>query len=214
MAGQDVMPRDSVDAAPPQPKRKRRWKLWVVLGALLALIAGSVITAVAVSFHYLHAPGLHAFGFGWLPPDNQHYRNVRAGPYSAEVVPARPGHAQRFSVEVENPSSVTQTILGLAYDTSQTAEPEQLTVSTVDTGTGDEMLAHYTSKPVSIPPHGVRTLRLTRHTAGCSLWGQANSRSEYYTEIDLRVRVGWFTRTERVSFGNNVLELRGTSPPC
>jgi hypothetical protein len=194
--------------------RRRRWRMWTSLGAALVLVIGGCVTAVALPFHYLHAPRLEAFGVGWLPPDNRHFRFVQAGPYSAEVVPARPGQMQTFSVEVQNPSSVTQTVLGLAYDTSQTAEPERLTVSTVDTGVGDAMLAHYTSKPVSIPPRGVRTLRLTRHTAGCSQWGKGNSRSEYYTELQLRVRVGAFTRTERVTFDDTVLELRGTSPPC
>jgi hypothetical protein len=111
--------------------------LWTILGATVVLVAGGIITAVAVSFHYLHAPVLDAFGFGWLPPDTRQDHQIQAGPYSAEVTPARPGHAQTFSVDVENPSSVTQTILGLAYDTSHTAEPEQLTISTTDTATGD-----------------------------------------------------------------------------
>jgi hypothetical protein len=188
--------------------------LWTILGATVVLVAGGIITAVAVSFHYLHAPVLDAFGFGWLPPDTRQDHQIQAGPYSADVTPARPGHAQTFSVDVENPSSVTQTILGLAYDTSHTAEPEQLTISTTDTATGDATLAHYTPGPVSIPPHGVRTLRLTQHTAGCADWGKGTARIESYTELDLRVRVGAFTRTEVVSFGDEILELRGTSPPC
>jgi hypothetical protein len=60
----------------------------------------------------------------------------------------------------------------------------------------------------------VWTLRLTRVTAGCAVWGPGQGRSEAYTGLRLRVRVGLFTRTESLDFGGEAFELRGTSPAC
>jgi hypothetical protein len=199
-------------ATPVAPRRRRR-RLWVVLGAVTVLLIGGAITAVSVSFHYLHAPELEVFGLGWAPPDNQNSRFVDAGPYHATVTPARPGHWQTFNVEVINRSSVTQTILGLA-SSAPTAEPERLTISATDTSVGNALFEHYVRAPVSIPPGGVRTLRLAHWPGDCSIWGHGTSRTESWTELRLRVRVGWFTRTEILAFNNWAMVLRGTSPPC
>jgi hypothetical protein len=200
---------DTGDLVQATPSGGRRQKRWIALGVIVVVAIGVVTTTVAVSWHYLHASVLVADGGGWLSPDNQHSRFVTAGPYTASVIAPRPGHAQTFAVEVRNPSSVTQTVLGLADDTSQTLEPERLTVSTSSTAVGDAMLAHYTSRPVAIPPKGVRTVRLIHSTAGS--W---RCRSESWTELRLRVRVGAFTRTETVSFGSLILELRGSATSC
>lgn len=195
-------------------RRRRSWKLWVGIGAALTLLAGGAITAVVVSFHYAHAPGLEAGGsFGWLPPDNLHTRFVRAGPTDALIIPARPNRWQTFSVQVHNRSSVTQTILGLA-SVAPTAEPERLTVSTTSTAVGDEMSARYTSEPVAIPPGGIRTVRLSHYAGGCWIWGHSNGRTEYWTDLLLKVRVGAFTRTEQVDFDGEAFELRGTAGAC
>jgi hypothetical protein len=195
--------------------RRRRGRRWLVIAAVLVLLTGGGITAVAVSFHYLRAPDLDmAGGYGWLPPDNLHSRSVRVGPYDGLVIPARPNHWQTFSFQVENRSSVTQTILGLPYSNGPAAEPERLTVSATSTARGDEMLAKYTSEPVAIPPGGIHTVRLSHYAGTCEIWGHGNSRGESYTELDLRVRVGAFTRTEVVSFDGAVFELRGTGSAC
>jgi hypothetical protein len=188
-----------------RPGRRR----WIALVAVLVVVIGAVTTTVAVSWHYLHAPGLATDGGGWLPPDSQHSRSVDAGPYHALVIPPRPGHAQTFAIDVHNPSSVTQTLLGLAYDNTDTAEPERVTVSTTSTAMGDARLAQYTSRPVAIPPNGVRTVRLTQFTAGT--W---TCRSESWTELRLRVRVGAFTRTETIDFSPLIFEIRDPSKTC
>jgi hypothetical protein len=200
---------DTGEVVQATPAGERRQKRWIALGVIVVVAIGVVTTTLAVSWHYLHAPVLVTDGGGWLPPDNQHSRFVSAGPYTALVTAPRPGHAQTFAVEVYNPSSVTQTVLGLADDTSQTLEPERLTVSTTSTAVGDAMLARYTSRPVAIPPQGVRTVRLINSTAGG--W---KCRTESWTELRLRVRVGAFTRTETVAFGSLMLELRGSATSC
>jgi hypothetical protein len=208
----DVVEAPETAAGPERRRRSRRF--WVAIGAVAVLLIGVTITALEVSFHYAHAPRLEAFGWGWLPPDNQHAQYPQAGLYDASVARARPGHWQTFSVDVENPSSVTQTVLGLAFDSSDTAQPERLTISSVDTGLGDAMLARYTPGPVAIPPNGVRTLRLSVRAAGCNHWGHGTGRSDYWTALFLKVRVGWFTRTEEITFVNHAQVLRGTLPPC
>jgi hypothetical protein len=71
------------------------------------------------------------------------------------------------------------------------------------------MLAQYTSRPVAIPPQGVRTVRFTHDTAGD--W---QCRGEYWTDLRLRVRVGWFTRTDVISLGRLIFELRGPNTSC
>ena len=176
------------------------------MSAAFALVAGGATAAVAVSSHYLRAPDFATGGgIGWLPPDNS-----QAGPYRALVTSARPGHAQTFFVEIYNPASVTQTILGLADDSSQTAEPDHLTVSETRTVRGDAVPARYTSQPVAIAPKAVYRLRFTHDTAAdCR-----PDRSESWTDLRLRVRVGAFTRTETISLGSNVLTLRWPSGPC
>jgi hypothetical protein len=179
------------------------------------LVVGGAVSGFAVSFHYLHAPGLESGGsFGWLPPDNRAARFVPVGPYSGIVTPPRLNQPQTFAVDVYNPAPVTQTIMGLSYSTKHTAEPESLSVSTVSTAVGDAMTVPYTSSPVAVPPHGIRTVRLTRHTAGCDTWGGGAGRSESYTELDLKVRVGIVTRTEVIDFGGEVLEIRSTASTC
>lgn len=220
MVGQDPPLADSAAAVPaPQQRRRRRWKVWTVLAAVLVLLAGGAITAVAVSFHYLHAPGLEAVGsVGWLPPDDRRTRLVQDeylyDGYDVLVIPARPKQWQTFSVQVHNPSSVTQTILGQAGGSGATAEPERLTVSTTSTATGDPMRADYAPEPVGIPPDGTRTVRLSHYPGGCWIWGHGNGRGEIFTYLLLRVRVGAFTRTERIDFRGQALELRGTGGVC
>ena len=211
----DLAVTDLLEASPtPAQRRHLSRRFWLVLATIAALVTGGAITAVAVSFYYLHAHGLQAGGsFGWLPPDNLRTRFVQHDGYDAMVIPARPNHWQTFSVQVHNPSSVTQTILGLAT-VAPTAEPERLTVSTTSTAVGDEMRAHYTSEPVAIPPDGIRTVRFSTYAGSCSIWGHGNGRGEYVTGLSLRVRVGAFTRTEDVDFGGQSFELHGTAGAC
>jgi hypothetical protein len=211
MIGQDSTVVQSAEAVPPL-QRRRRWKLWVGLAAVLVLLAGGAITAVAVSFHYLHAPALRAYSTaGWLAPD--HVKFVQVGPYDGLVVSARPGHSQTFYIDVENPSSVTQTILGLPYNNNPrlVAEPDHLTISAVDTARSGQA-SKFLPPPVAIPPHGVRIIRLTHDTSDCPSWGPG--RGESWTELQLKVRVGAFTRIETVDLADHVFELRGTAKTC
>lgn len=160
--------------------------------------------------HYLDAPGLSTDGGGWLPPDNAHISDVQLGRYSGSVIAPRPDHWQTVQLELINSSSVSQTVLGLVdgktlADPKMTEEPERVTVST-GSAIGDVRVASFTSKPVTIPPGGEYELRYSQLTAPAKYWP---CRSESLSELDLRVRVGMFTRTEKLSFDYLIFEIRG-----
>jgi hypothetical protein len=127
MVGEDAALVDSAEAAPPpQPRRRRRWKLWVGIGAVLVLLAGGAITAVAVSFHYLHAPALRAFSTaGWLAPS--HVESVNLGPYYGLVASARPGHSQTFYIDVENRPRSRKPSSGCPTTTTRSSSPNRIT---------------------------------------------------------------------------------------
>jgi hypothetical protein len=207
-----------IDLAEPSPPmvggRRRSRRLLISLVVAAVAIAGGAGTAVSVSLHYLHAPSLETDGGGWLPPDNAHLRSIRAGGYTASVVPPRPGHSQTFGMDIYNPSSVTQTVLGLTDgaelgNADFRAEPEHLTISTTASFPDNSALT-YSSKPVVIPPHGHFSLRFT-HDTGHN-W--APCRSEYWNGLSLQVRVGAFTRTDYLDFNSLIMELRAPGPGC
>jgi hypothetical protein len=197
----------------PTPRRSRK-RMWIVLAAIAAVVAAGAVTATSISFHYLHARALSAGGsLGWLAPDNVRTKFVSAGPTNAMIIPARPGQWQTYSVQIFNNSDVTQTVLGLAPG-GETAEPERITISTTSTALADESRVPYARPPVTLAPGEVRTLRLSHYSPGCWLWGHGDNRAESFGGLSLRVRVGAFTRTETLDFGDDVFELRGTGGVC
>ena len=67
----------------------------------------------------------------------------------------------------------------------------------------------FESLPVSIPPHQYRLLRIDWISDICMLGGKktSNMLNDAYSAIDtiyLRVRVGWFTRTDVMPLGMGV----------
>jgi hypothetical protein len=205
---------DTAQAMPAPARRRPPWP-WVVFALVVVVIAGGAITAAAVSLRYAHAAPLTcACGLVWGPPDNRVEREV--GFVQQElVVPPRPGEKQSFYVEITNRSDVTQTVLGLPPTGGPVAEPDTLTISREPTeGPGSNGLgdfgAHYVRGPVAIAPGQVRTLRYTIHTYRC--WQP--SRSEYWTSLDVRVRVGMFTRTETIDFDNSAFVLHSYHRMC
>lgn len=204
-----------VDAPPVAvvPRRSRK-QTWLVLAVVALVIVGGAITAVSICFRYLHAASLSTDGGGWIPPDNAHVRSVSAGPYTASVIAPRPGHRQTFALDLNNFSDVSQTVLGLVdaktlADPELTGEPETLTISTSPVLPVGTSPLRYTSGPVTIPPNGQYRLRFTQVTGPRSLW--SCGRSEFLNELGLRVRVGIFTRTETLDFGDLIMEIQS---PC
>ena len=192
-----------VAVEPGAPPRRSRRRLWISLAIAVVLLAAGTITAVSISFRYAHAAALEcACGLGW--GQGEPGRTVNAGPYTAMIATARPGHVQSFYVLITNRSAVTQTILGLRHTDDGTAEPVELAVARRGSSVLDDQAEydtrHFTSTPVSIEPHGVRWLRFSIHTAPARLWSP--NREEWWENLVLRVRVGWFDRVETVDFGS------------
>jgi hypothetical protein len=117
------------------------------------------------------------------------------------TAPIRPGKIQGFAIFVYNPSDIIQVITGSADPVSPGAPvPPQIGVST--TGTWHQMgEPHWVRYRIGgpIPPHSYRWVRVLWRSAHCYL--NAAGGSQGTSDLLLRVRVGWITRTEDVQLG-------------
>ena len=111
------------------------------------------------------------------------------------TVPIRTGQRQGFVVQLFNFTSQTQTVLGpVDYFVAPYGGANVLIgVSTVDPDhTPDSLRSLRYTLPVSIPPNQSRAVRVLWTSTGCL---QPESQAGI-SELTLRVRVGWITRTE------------------
>jgi hypothetical protein len=184
--------------------------LLVLLGGVVAVLVAGSVAGVVVALRYAHATPLanHGGEFGWARPDNRHTRF--AGPPSDAhlVAPARLGQPQSFYVDITNDAPVTQTILGLTGLDAASLLHERLAAAVDDDPRVSSFDRTYRSMPVSIPPHATRTVRLTVVIPRCRVSGPQS-----WDRLHLRVRVGWFTRTETVLL-SDVYVLDAPIRPC
>jgi hypothetical protein len=196
-------------AAPVPVQRRSRRRVWLVVGLVAVLSSGTI----AISTRYAHARPLElGETLAWVAPDSARSRLVQVDGRNELAVPVRRGQDQSFVVEVHNASHVTQTILGLPYtaDGIQTADIEHIAVSReAINGTGLTDQLQYSSRPVALPPGASGLVRFTIRAGGC--WG---GKSEFWTGLDLRVRVGAFTRTETVDFDGKGFVLTSEAGTC
>jgi hypothetical protein len=188
----------------PAPRSRRFSRTLIALVATaVVLVGGGVITAFAVSFHYLHATALDCVcSVGWMPGE-PHPHWVQALSESDSIVDNSPSHRHAFYVMVANDSAVTQTIVGTTLENAHIEVGVETNFSDYDPTT-----MHFVSTPVALHPGDVRYL-LVKWAVCAPIGG--------YTAIDsleLRLRVGAFTRTERVSFGNFELGIVGKRLGC
>lgn len=176
-----------------------RGRTWIVAGVAV------VLTGIAVGYLYvfLTAGALQAGGVAawWYPQDYRREVNVTANGTTQSTVPIRSGQRQGYVVGIYNPTNVTQTIVGDAsgpdrgWD-SPGGETGQIGVSApnrnIDNG-GFTRNVSYTL-PGSIPPHQTRLVRVFWTSVICLGKGTSSGIDQLY----LRVRVGWFTRTETI----------------
>ena len=199
-----------VSVPAPAPARRSRRRLWISLAVALSLQKNNTNTTKTNKQQNTHTT-THKNTSKQKKNNTKHPHTTEAGPYTALIATARPGHVQSFYVMISNPSAVTQTILGLQYPGTDTAEPEEVAVARRGTSTLDDQQDYpsrrFTAEPTAIPPNGIRWLRISIHTARSGLWSPG--RQEFWTDIGLRVRVGWFTRDETVSLGRTVFVLEG-----
>jgi hypothetical protein len=190
-----------------RPLTARTLRFWTVTAA--GLIAATTVTGVIGS-----AESAPALSFGgetaWLyRQDYLHEVDTTADGAQQAAVPNRTGQRQGFAISIDNDSGWTQTVIGLTSPDEYmfSGTPNQLRVSTrtfAHNWPGDPRSVRY-ALPVSIPPGQTRFLRLTWVSA-CEVPGG----SEGIDQLTLRVRVGWFTRTEVIPL-NLGLYLLGTA---
>jgi hypothetical protein len=118
------------------------------------------------------------------------------------TAPIRSGQQQGYVISVVNPADVTETIVGDASGpygwNSPGSGTEQLTVSRTYTDVANGVAGQSAAGgirftlPVAIPPFQSRLVRVLWRSDLCLSAGEENG----IDTISLRVRVGWFTRTE------------------
>jgi hypothetical protein len=186
-------------------------RTWSAAGVLV------ILAGIAAGFlSYYLTPGSLAFGGGsgwWYPQDYNRAVITTADSATQTTVPLRPGERQGYFITIFNPTGVTQTILGPAYGTnvpldSPASPVVQLGVSVpnlnIEHG-GASRSVRFTL-PGVIPPGQTREVRVLWISDTCSGAGDTSS----VNTLAVRVRVGWFTRTEIIPL-DQAWALIGTS---
>jgi hypothetical protein len=176
------------------------WKGWTLIGALLLVVA-------AVSWYHIKINSMNSvrplFVEGqsgwWYPQDYNREVTTQADLATQTTVPIRPGQRQGFFIQVFNFTGMTQTVLG---SNLQGGGPNGGTSGRVTLSASDPQrhgsLPHAMTYalPVSIPPGQSRYLRITWISHGCL----SKLNVSGMDSVELRVRVGWITRTEYIQF--------------
>lgn len=178
-----------------------RRRTWVIAGLIVILIAG----AAKYADYYLSVPPLQYSDGGdwWYQQDARHQSVQRTNTSTQNTTPIRSGQRQGYVISIRNPTNVTQTIVGdgsgphIGWD-SPGGPDEQIAVSRSYTDIANGVVGETAAKgirfslPVSIPPFQTRLVRVLWTSDACLSSGESGG----IDQIFLRVRVGWFTRTE------------------
>jgi hypothetical protein len=177
--------------------RPRTW----IAACLVVIIV--VAGARCADIYRSAAPLQYSKGGGWwYPQDVKHQQIVVTNTSTQNTTRIRSGQRQGYVISVYNPTNVTQTVLGDASGPVGWDNPgsgtEQISIShsyiDIANGfTGRSAIGKITfSLPVSIPPLQSRLVRVMWTSDLClspdGSWG--------INQLNLRVRIGWFTKTE------------------
>jgi hypothetical protein len=187
-----------------------------ILAALVVILAG---TGAGYLHHYLSAGPLTADPLNdaaWAyPQDVRHEVNASLNNTFQSTVPIRSGQRQGYILGIYNPTNVTETIVGSASGptigwNAPWGYHEQLTVSTRQQhiANGFAVTGVPFAPAGSIPPFQTRLVRVTWISQICLGKGESSGTDQQL--LYLRVRVGWFTRTEIIPL-NQVWFLVGPS---
>jgi hypothetical protein len=186
-------------------RSRLRTKLIAVLVAALLATGGAFLR----TFQSAPLPDYAGEFAWWYPQDGAHEVDSAADGAEQTTVRIRSGQWQGFAIGIFNTSNFTETIIGPpagAFWDSPNGGPQQprIAVSVPDRAIANGGFTRdvaFEPLPVSIPPHQYRLLRITWVTDVCMLGGKktSNMLADGYESIDtiyLRIRVGWFTRTD------------------
>ena len=177
-----------------------RPRTWIVAGLAVILVAAGA----GYSDHYLSAGPLQYSNGGdwWYQQDVRHQDIVSTLTATQNTTPIRSGQRQGYVISIFNPTGVTETIVGDASGPRGWNSPgsgtEQLAVSSSYTDIANGVTGRNAAAglrftlPVAIPPLQTRLVRVLWTSDLCLGQGEANG----IHTLALRVRVGWFTRTE------------------
>jgi hypothetical protein len=193
-----------------------RWWAWVTLAALVALTASALTyTLLALSATMAQGPVGN-----WYYPQDQARSETIQNRYTTQLsTPERFGQQQGIELSVFNDSDWTQTVVGLPPNWSFGGSSIQVAVGSgpcADTGACIEGPIRWSSSG-SIPPHSYRLLRVLWKSDICLAQEMGPSVLEQGTflqELRLTVRVGIFTRTEKIPLYDTFLLLAVRSQPC
>jgi hypothetical protein len=206
----------AADLAARRARRRRTRNTWVVLG-IVALVAAAWASYVAAMHGVgsLQARGPYAW---WYPRDAARQTRSEADGIVQLTVPIRSSQQQGFVVDVYNPSSWTQTVVGPSSEFSPGNPDGQLAVSRRPVlGGAAALRAAAYGLPGVIPPHQSRAIRLMWVSVVCDSSGAGGIDDQFV----LQVRVGWVTRTEVVNlnpawaaYGPSTGQYALTAPAC
>jgi hypothetical protein len=185
-----------------RPARVRGF-LWLAAGlAVILALAGA-----RYADKYRSAAPLQYWnntGDWWYPQDANHEAIARADNATQNTAPIRSGQQQGYVIGIYNPTNVTQTVVGDASGETGWNNPgsgtERLTVSRSYVDVANGVVGETAAQnirfglPVSIPPLQMRLVRVLWISDLCLSNGESNGVDVLY----LRVRVGWFTKTEAI----------------
>jgi hypothetical protein len=189
----------------PLLRRLARWarrqppRTWLIVAAVtiaIGLPAGTLI-------FWQVQPDLEWVGsFSWWSrADVARSVTTEAAGATQITPPLRPGKIQGFAIFVYNPSDLTEFITGSADHISPGA-PVPATISVSTTATVYQMgephaVRYRTNGP--IPPHSYRWVLVRWRSAHCYLLAAGGWQGN--PDLQLRVRIGWITRTEDIPLG-------------
>lgn len=194
--------------------RRRTWYLVGVIVVLAGVLTGYLVYYLApADLFYDGAAGW------WYRQDWTRQVDTTANGATQTTVPIRSGQRQGYFVAIYNPSDVTETIVGPAYGENvpssgpgSGAGVVQLAVSVpnrnIDRG-GSSRSVRFTL-PGAIPPHHIRLVRVLWISNICLTKGAAS----IIDTLSLRVRIGWFTRTETIPLYQGWAVAGPSHGPC
>jgi hypothetical protein len=178
-----------------------RRRTWVIASLIVILIAGA---AKYADYYLSVAPLQYSNGGDWWYAQDVKHQNIASTYTSTQnTTRIRSGQRQGYLISIYNPTRVTQTIVGdgsgphLGWN-NPASEREQVTVSRSNADIGNGFVGQIVARgvrfsmPVSIPPFQTRLVRVLWTSNACLTSGEGGGIDQLY----LRVRVGWFTRTE------------------
>lgn len=194
---------EALGGSRPRSRLQRiRLRTWVLLAMVLALVIAGTTVSLVLTFRYAHAADLDTSVSGWVfGGDDVKFVDSQAGDQTQSTIPELASRRQGLLIWVTNQTGVTQTVLSLAdgFDLWESVpHTVRLEISTEDPYRSNktDMNLPYTTAPRAIKPGETRVLRITSITACVN--STAGGEVQFDT-IPLRVRVGWFTRTEDIS---------------